>query len=51
MKRLLCASLLVISLGALAQYPQRPIQLIVPWAAGGGTDATARIIGSLLEAS
>jgi putative tricarboxylic transport membrane protein len=49
MKRLLCASLLVISLGALAQYPQRPIQLIVPWAAGGGTDATARIIGSLLE--
>jgi tripartite-type tricarboxylate transporter receptor subunit TctC len=37
------------SLGALAQYPQRPIQLIVPWGAGGGTDATARVIGSLLE--
>ena len=35
--------------GAHAQYPQRPIQLIVPWGAGGGTDATARIIGSLLE--
>ncbi len=34
---------------ALAAYPERPIQLIVPWAAGGGTDATARIIGSLLE--
>lgn len=34
---------------ALAAYPDRPIQLIVPWAAGGGTDATARIIGSLLE--
>src|SRR5690242_1340227 len=34
---------------AYAQYPQRPIQLIVPWGAGGGTDATARIIGSLLE--
>ena len=30
-------------------YPSRPITLIVPWAAGGGTDATARIIGSLLE--
>src|SRR3954469_19264236 len=30
-------------------YPSRPIQLIVPWGAGGGTDATARIIGSLLE--
>src|SRR6185503_11880371 len=45
MKRLLAAALLVVSLGALAQYPQRPIQLIVPWGAGGGTDATARVIG------
>ena len=49
MKTLLAAALLVMSFGALAQYPQRPIQLIVPWGAGGGTDATARIIGSLLE--
>ncbi|WP_048441874.1 tripartite tricarboxylate transporter substrate binding protein [Caenimonas sp. SL110] len=38
------------SVSALAQgYPARPITLIVPWGAGGGTDATARIIGSLLE--
>ena len=37
-------------LPAAAQaYPSRPITLIVPWGAGGGTDATARIIGSLLE--
>ena len=34
---------------AQAQYPQRPVQLIVPWGAGGGTDATARIIARLLE--
>ena len=34
---------------AQAQYPQRPIQLIVPWGAGGGTDATARIIAALME--
>src|SRR5204862_1117988 len=34
---------------SLAAYPERPITLIVPWGAGGGTDATARIIGSLLE--
>jgi tripartite-type tricarboxylate transporter receptor subunit TctC len=33
----------------LAAYPERPITLIVPWGAGGGTDATARIIGTLLE--
>ena len=32
-----------------AQYPQRPIQLIVPWGAGGGTDATARIIAAVME--
>src|SRR5512135_2381669 len=35
---------------AFAQsWPTRPITLIVPWAAGGGTDATGRIVGSLLE--
>ena len=34
---------------ALGAYPERPITLVVPWAAGGGTDATARIIGTLLE--
>jgi tripartite-type tricarboxylate transporter receptor subunit TctC len=32
-----------------AAWPDRPIQLIVPWAAGGGTDAVARIFGTLLE--
>ena len=38
------------ALPALAQgYPSRPITLIVPWGAGGGTDATARIVASLLE--
>jgi tripartite-type tricarboxylate transporter receptor subunit TctC len=35
---------------ALADYPERPITLIVPWGAGGGTDATGRMIASLLEA-
>ncbi|HUG61919.1 MAG TPA: tripartite tricarboxylate transporter substrate binding protein [Methylomirabilota bacterium] len=34
---------------ALAQYPERPVTLIVPWAAGGGTDATGRIIATMLE--
>ena len=34
---------------AAQNYPTRPITLIVPWGAGGGTDATARIIGSLME--
>lgn len=35
---------------AMAQaWPSRPITMIVPWGAGGGTDATARMIASLLE--
>src|SRR6476659_9984691 len=37
------------SSAAAAAWPERPVTLIVPWGAGGGTDATARIIGSLLE--
>jgi tripartite-type tricarboxylate transporter receptor subunit TctC len=54
-RRLLASALLgllsvVSALPAAAQnYPARPITLIVPWGAGGGTDATARIIGSLME--
>jgi tripartite-type tricarboxylate transporter receptor subunit TctC len=34
---------------AQAAYPERPITLIVPWGAGGGTDATGRILASLME--
>ena len=49
MRKLLAIALLAATATAHAQYPQRPIQLIVPWGAGGGTDATARIIGTLLE--
>ncbi|MBL6946439.1 MAG: tripartite tricarboxylate transporter substrate binding protein [Rhodospirillales bacterium] len=34
---------------ALAKYPERPIQIIIPWGAGGGTDATGRMIGTILK--
>ena len=34
---------------AQENYPNRPIQMICPWGAGGGTDATARIVAALLE--
>ncbi len=34
---------------ARAAWPERPITIICPWAAGGGTDAVARMIGTLLE--
>ena len=36
--------------GAEAAWaPNRPVQLICPWAAGGGTDRVARMVGILLE--
>ncbi len=37
------------SSAAFAAWPERPITLIVPWGAGGGTDATGRMIGALLQ--
>jgi tripartite-type tricarboxylate transporter receptor subunit TctC len=30
-------------------YPARPLTLVVPWGAGGGTDAVARMLAALLE--
>jgi len=32
-----------------ADYPSRPVTLIVPWGAGGGTDAVGRMLAALLE--
>jgi tripartite-type tricarboxylate transporter receptor subunit TctC len=49
MRWLVAAALVVAATTTQAQYPNRPVQLIVPWGAGGGTDATARIIATLLE--
>jgi tripartite-type tricarboxylate transporter receptor subunit TctC len=34
---------------ARAEYPERPITLVVAWAAGGGTDALARVFASILQ--
>lgn len=47
---LLGTALAAVAGGAMAQkFPDRPITLIVPWGAGGGTDAVARMIGNLME--
>jgi tripartite-type tricarboxylate transporter receptor subunit TctC len=37
------------SLAANAAYPERPIKMIVPWAAGGDTDNIFRPFGPLLQ--
>ena len=43
------ASLITAPAIAQGNYPARPITMICPWGAGGGTDATARIVAQLLE--
>ena len=47
----LLAALLASPLHALAQevYPSRPIEMIVPWGPGGGSDQTGRKVAKLLE--
>jgi tripartite-type tricarboxylate transporter receptor subunit TctC len=46
---LFAAALFSLASFAQAAYPDRPVTLIVPWGAGGGTDGTARIIAALME--
>jgi tripartite-type tricarboxylate transporter receptor subunit TctC len=49
----LVAVMLIFSFGITgaigADYPKRPITMICPWGAGGGTDACSRIIATLLK--
>ena len=48
---LLCAALAVPagSLLAQAKYPQRPIEVVVPYAPGGGTDNLMRMITGIID--
>ena len=45
----LCAALLLLAGAAGAQYPERPINVIVAYSPGGGTDLIARAIAPFIE--
>jgi tripartite-type tricarboxylate transporter receptor subunit TctC len=50
-RALLGSSSALLAAPAFAQprWPARPVQMLCPWAAGGGTDAVVRIVATLLE--
>jgi tripartite-type tricarboxylate transporter receptor subunit TctC len=51
MKKLIAVALMAASVpfAALAAYPERPIKMIVPWAAGGDTDNIFRPFAPLMQ--
>ncbi len=46
---LACLVLTLAPPAARAEYPERPIELIVPWGPGGGADQLARLVSKLAE--
>lgn len=50
MKHVLIATLLAATAGAaMAEYPEKPVTIVVPFAAGGPTDKVARDLGDVLR--
>jgi putative tricarboxylic transport membrane protein len=44
-----CVGLTLAAIPARAEYPERPIELIVPWGPGGGADQLGRLVSKLAE--
>ena len=43
----LCAALMLVGVGALADYPEKPVECMVQWAAGGGADLAFRALAEV----
>lgn len=48
--RLIAAALLLTTTAAHAEFPERPITIVVPYAPGGAADALARVLASRMSA-
>ena len=50
---IICAlsALLLAPVAARAEYPERPVRIVVPVAAGGGVDVMARLIAQKLPSA
>lgn len=44
-----CAGCLIVPHAGAQDYPQKPIRIVVPFSAGGGTDALARMVAQRLN--
>ncbi|MEN2984464.1 MAG: tripartite tricarboxylate transporter substrate binding protein [Dictyoglomaceae bacterium] len=44
---LILLGIFLINIGTSAGYPERPVQIIVPWSAGGATDVLFRAVASV----
>src|SRR5436305_4248529 len=49
MKRLISLLLIAAGTAAAQSYPQRPVHMIVPYAVGGASDVTARVVAGKLS--
>ena len=51
LSRLLVLSAALAAFSAAAQYPGKPVRIVVPFSAGGTTDILARAVGQKLTAA